>query len=65
MSDDASVTGTQVQEQVVKAQEVVNSLLRQTHVAVPDKPTLLTELHRIQGHLSYVLQVLREQTPTT
>jgi hypothetical protein len=31
------------------------------HVAVPERPALLTDLQRIQGHLSSVLQVLADE----
>jgi hypothetical protein len=61
MSEHPAATATQVQEQVAKAQEIVVALLRQVHVTVPERPALLTDLHRIQGHLSYVLQVLADE----
>jgi hypothetical protein len=61
MPEQPAATTTQVQEQVTKAQEIVVALLRQVHVGAPERPALLTDLQRIPGHLSYVLQILADE----
>jgi hypothetical protein len=50
-------------DQIKQAQEVVKSLLSQTlrtDTAMPERPVLLHDLHKIQGHLSRAIQVLNE-----